>query len=97
MLAETGATREASEGFIDLLSLSREADIVLLFKEHGPADPGQRPDRCRGRRGGDRIGLWWWWSSPSGRLHRGGAIAEARTQVLAECERELARADDRRH
>ena len=73
MLAEAGATREASEGFIDMLSLSREADIALLFKEQeSDRDPGQRADDRGGRCGRHRIGLWWWGPCPSGRLHRRG-------------------------
>lgn len=98
MLTETGASREASEGFIDLLSLSREADIVILFKEQGPAQT-----RVSVRTSGvaDAVAIA---SVFGGGGHARAAgctvaapIAEARTQVLAECERELARADDRRH
>ncbi len=74
MLAETGATREASEGFIDMLSLSREADIVLLFKEQGPTQTRVSVRTTDGGRcGRHRIGLWWGRPCPSGRLHRGGA------------------------
>jgi phosphoesterase RecJ-like protein len=98
MLTETGATREASEGFIDLLSVSREAEIVLLFKEHGP---DQTRVSVRTSEPADAVAI--------ASVFRGGGhpraagctvaapIAEARAQVLAECERELARADARRH
>jgi phosphoesterase RecJ-like protein len=98
MLAETGASREASEGFIDLLSLSREADIVLLLKEQGTAATRVS---VRTTAVADAVAVA---SVFGGGGHARAAgctvaapIAEARTQVLAECERELARADDRRH
>ncbi len=98
MLTETGATREASEGFIDLLSLSREADIVLLFKEHGPT---QTRVSVRTTAAADAVAIA---SVFGGGGHAraagctvGAPLPESRVQVLAECERELARADDRRH
>jgi phosphoesterase RecJ-like protein len=98
MLTETGATRESSEGFIDLLSLSREADIVLLFKEQGQT---QTRVSIRTTAVADAVAIT---SVFGGGGHARAAgctvaapIADARTQVLAECERELARADDRRH
>lgn len=98
MLAETGASREASEGFIDLLSLSREADIVLLFKEQGPA---QTRVSVRTSTAADAVAIASVFGGGGHARAAGctvaGPIAEARTQVLAECERELARADDRRH
>ena len=98
MLAEAGATREASEGFIDMLSLSREADIVLLFKEQGPTETRVS---VRTTEVADAVAIA---SVFGGGGHARAAgctvaapLAEARPQVLAECERELARADDRRH
>ncbi len=98
MLAEAGATREASEGFIDMLSLSREADIILLFKEQ---DPTQTRVSVRTTEVADAVAIA---SVFGGGGHARAAgctvaapVAEARVQVLAECERELARADDRRH
>lgn len=98
MLAETGATREASEGFIDLLSLSREADVLLLFKEQGPE---QTRVSVRTTEVADAVAIA---AAFGGGGHARAAgctvaapLAEARVQVLAECERELARADDRRH
>jgi phosphoesterase RecJ-like protein len=97
MLAETGARREASEGFIDLLSLSREAEIVLLFKEQG----AETRVSVRTQDPADAVAIA---SVFGGGGHARAAgctvdapLAEARDRVLAECERELARADDRRH
>jgi phosphoesterase RecJ-like protein len=98
MLAETGATREASEGFIDLLTISREADIALLFKEQGAS---QTRVSVRTTDAADAVAIA---SVFGGGGHARAAgctvaapLADARAQVLAECERELARADDRRH
>jgi bifunctional oligoribonuclease and PAP phosphatase NrnA len=98
MLAETGATPQASEGFIDLLGLSRDADIVVLFKEQS-ADTIRVSVRTSAR--ADAVAIT---SAFGGGGHAraagctvAGPLAEAHTQVLAECERELARADDRRH
>ncbi|HET9497091.1 MAG TPA: bifunctional oligoribonuclease/PAP phosphatase NrnA [Candidatus Limnocylindria bacterium] len=98
MLAETGATREASEGFIDLLGLSREADIVVLFKENGPSETRVS---IRTSDVADAVAVA---SEFGGGGHARAAgctvaapLREARDQVLAACERELGRADDRRH
>jgi phosphoesterase RecJ-like protein len=98
MLAETGATREASEGFIDLLTISREADIALLFKEQGAS---QTRVSVRTTEAADAVAIA---SVFGGGGHARAAgctvaapLADARAQVLAECERELAGADDRRH
>ena len=98
MLTQTGASREASEGFIDLLSLSREADIVVLFKEQGTTTTRVS---IRTTDVADAVAIT---SVFGGGGHARAAgctvdapLAEAQDQVLAECERELARADDRRH
>jgi phosphoesterase RecJ-like protein len=98
MLAETGARREASEGFIDLLTISREADIALLFKEHGS---DQTRVSIRTSDVADAVAIA---SAFGGGGHARAAgctvpapLEDARRQVLAEAERELARADDRRH
>ncbi len=98
MLTETGATREASEGFIDILGLSREADIVVLFKEHGPDNTRVS---IRTTDLADAVAVA---SVFGGGGHARAAgctvaapLADAGVQVLAECERELKRADDRRH
>jgi phosphoesterase RecJ-like protein len=98
MLAETGARREASEGFIDLLTISREADIALLFKEQGP---DQTRVSIRTSDAVDAVAIA---SVFGGGGHARAAgctvdapLDDARRQLLAVCERELARADDRRH
>ncbi len=98
MLTETGATREASEGFIDILSLSKEADIVLLFKEHGP-DATRVSIRTTDVADAVAVASVF---GGGGHARAAGCtvaapLADARVQVLAECERELKRADDRRH
>jgi phosphoesterase RecJ-like protein len=98
MLAQTGASREASEGFIDLLGLSREADIVVLFKEHGTATTRVS---IRTTDVADAVAITSLFGG-GGHARAAGCtvevpLAEARERVLAECERELARADDRRH
>jgi phosphoesterase RecJ-like protein len=97
-LAETGARREASEGFIDLLTISREADIALLFKEQG-ADVTRVSIRTS-----DAVDAVAIASAFGGGGHARAAgctvaapLADARRQVLAECERVLTGADDRRH
>ncbi len=98
MLAETGATPQASEGFIDLLGLSRDADVVVLFKEQS-ADVIRVSVRTSAR--ADAVAIT---SAFGGGGHVraagctvAGPLADAHARVLAECERELARADDRRH
>ncbi|RPH36007.1 MAG: bifunctional oligoribonuclease/PAP phosphatase NrnA [Chloroflexi bacterium] len=98
MLTETGATREASEGFIDILSLSREADIVLLFKEQGTE---QTRVSIRTTDVADAVAVA---SVFGGGGHARAAgctvaapLAPAQEQVLAAAEQELRRADDRRH
>jgi phosphoesterase RecJ-like protein len=98
MLAETGAKREASEGFIDLLTISREADIALLFKEQGP---DQTRVSIRTSDAVDAVAIA---SVFGGGGHPRAAgctvpapLDDARRQVLAASERELTRADDRRH
>jgi phosphoesterase RecJ-like protein len=97
-LAETGARREASEGFIDLLTISREADIALLFKEQGP---DVTRVSIRTSEAVDAVEIA---SAFGGGGHARAAgctlavpLADARRRVLAECERVLARADVRRH
>jgi phosphoesterase RecJ-like protein len=97
ILAETGARREASEGFIDLLTISREADIALLFKEQGPAETRVS---VRTSDIADAVAIA---SVFGGGGHARAAgctveapLADARPLVIAECERELARADARR-
>jgi phosphoesterase RecJ-like protein len=97
MLRETRARREASEGFIDLLGLSREADIVLLFKEQGP----ETRVSIRTTDAADAVAVASVFGGGGHARAAGctvaGPLDDARRQVLAEAERELARGDDRRH
>ena len=98
MLAETGATAQASEGFIDLLGLSRDADVVVLFKEQS-ADVIRVSVRTSAR--ADAVAITSAFSGGGHARAAGCAVAgpldDAHVRVLAECERELVRADDRRH
>lgn len=98
MLEETGESLHASEGFIDLLGLSREADIILLFKEVGPAETRVS---VRTSAAADAVAVA---SVFGGGGHARAAgctvaapLAEAREEVLAASRDELKRADDRRH
>jgi phosphoesterase RecJ-like protein len=97
MMAETGTSLDASEGFIDLLGLARDADIVLLFKEHGPAVT-RVSIRTSARADAVAVAAAF---GGGGHARAAGCtvaapLGEARDRVLAECERELKRADDRR-
>lgn len=98
MLAETGTALHAAEGFIDLLGLSRDADIVLLFKEQAPTTIRVS---IRTSERADAVAVA---AAFGGGGHARAAgctlemsLSEARDRVLAESERELKRADDRRH
>ena len=98
MLAETGTSLDASEGFIDLLGLARDADIVLLFKEQGPAAT-RVSIRTSARADAVAVAAAF---GGGGHARAAGCtveapLGEARDRVLAESERELKRADDRRH
>lgn len=97
MLAETGESLNAAEGFIDLLGLSRDADVVLLFKEQGT---GEARVSIRTSAIADAVAI----AAPfggGGHARAAGctvaaSVDEARQRVLVEAERELQRADDRR-
>jgi phosphoesterase RecJ-like protein len=94
MLREAGESPTASEGFVDLLASTRAADITVLFKETD--EQGTRVS-VRTTEHADAVAIT--------RVFGGGGHAraagctvtapldDAREQVLAECERELARAD----
>jgi phosphoesterase RecJ-like protein len=97
MMAETGTSLDASEGFIDLLGLARDADIVLLFKEQAPTVT-RVSIRTSARADAVAVAAAF---GGGGHARAAGCtvdapLGEARDQVLAECERELKRADDRR-
>jgi phosphoesterase RecJ-like protein len=96
MLAETGTDAVASEGFIDLLASTRAADVTVLFKE---ADANQVRVSVRTSARADAVAIT---SAFGGGGHARAAgctvdapLGEAVELVLAECERELERADAR--
>ena len=96
MLSAAGEQPTASEGFVDLLGSTREADITLLFKEVGPSET-RVSVRTSAR--ADAVAIT---SAFGGGGHARAAgctvpagIDAAREQVLAEAERELARGDAR--
>jgi phosphoesterase RecJ-like protein len=94
MLQETGESATASEGFVDLLGSTKAADITVLFKE---VDAASTRVSVRTTERADAVVIT---SAFGGGGHARAAgctvaapLAEAREQLLAECERELARAD----
>jgi phosphoesterase RecJ-like protein len=96
MLAETGSDAVASEGFIDLLASTKAADITVLFKE---VDATHVRVSVRTSARADAVAVT---SAFGGGGHARAAgcsidapLAEAEARVLAECERELDRADAR--
>ncbi len=96
MLAETGTQAVASEGFIDLLASTKHADITVLFKE---VDASHVRASVRTSARADAVAIT---SAFGGGGHARAAgcsidapLAEAITQLLEECERELDRADAR--
>jgi phosphoesterase RecJ-like protein len=96
MLAETGTDAVASEGFIDLLASTKAADVTVLFKEAGPADV-RVSVRTSAR--ADAVAITTAFGGGGHARAAGCTVAaplvDARDRVLAECERELERADDR--
>ncbi len=96
MLAETRAQPVASEGFIDLLATTKVADITVLLKE---VDPAHVRVSVRTSARADAVAVT---SAFGGGGHARAAgcsidspLAEARTLLLDECERELDRSDAR--
>lgn len=96
MLAETGSEATATEGFIDLLAGTRTADVTVLFKESGPSHV-RVSVRTTAR--ADAVAIT---AAFGGGGHARAAgcsvdapLVEAVGVVLAECERELERADAR--
>lgn len=94
MLRDTGAAPTASEGFVDLLGITREARVNVLFKE-------QADDEVRvSVRTVDPVDAVAITAQFGGGGHARAAgctvrapLDEARRQVLAACEAELDRAD----
>ncbi|MDP9467209.1 MAG: DHH family phosphoesterase [Chloroflexota bacterium] len=96
MLATTQELPTASEGFVDLLGSTREADVTVLFKEVGPA---QTRVSVRTSSRADAVAIT---SAFGGGGHARAAgctidtgLAAARDLLLAEAERELVRGDAR--
>jgi phosphoesterase RecJ-like protein len=94
MLEASGSDPSGSEGFIDLLGLTKGADVTVLLKE-------AEPRRVRvSVRTSDRADAVFITRQFGGGGHPRAAgctldvpLDEAREQMLAACERELARAD----
>jgi bifunctional oligoribonuclease and PAP phosphatase NrnA len=94
MLKETGESPTASEGFVDLLASTKAADITVLFKQ---ADEESTRVSVRTTERADAVAITKAFGG-GGHARAAGctvtaALDEARERVLAECERELARAD----
>ena len=96
MLAETGTDAVASEGFIDVLASTKSADITVLFKE---VDAAHTRVSVRTSARADAVAIT---AAFGGGGHARAAgcsieapLDEAMTRFLAECERELERADAR--
>jgi bifunctional oligoribonuclease and PAP phosphatase NrnA len=96
MLAETGTDPVASEGFIDLLASTKRADVTVLFKQ---VDASHTRVSVRTSARADAVAIT---SAFGGGGHARAAgcsidapLAEAQARLLAECERELDRADAR--
>jgi phosphoesterase RecJ-like protein len=94
MVLAAGEQPTASEGFVDLLSSTRSADINVLFKQ---ADEATTRVSVRTTERADAVAIT---SAFGGGGHARAAGCtvnlppdEARELVLAECERELARGD----
>ena len=98
MLAATGGQATASEGFVDLLGSTKDADVTILFKEVSPTETRVS---VRTSAAADAVAIA---SAFGGGGHARAAgctvnapIDEARDLVLGEAERELARSGARGH
>lgn len=96
MLKQTGSDANASEGFVDLLGSTKDADVTVLFKE---ADANVTRVSVRTTQRADAVAIT---AAFGGGGHARAAgctlelpLAAAREPVLAECQAELARADAR--
>jgi bifunctional oligoribonuclease and PAP phosphatase NrnA len=94
MLAATGEQPTASEGFVDLLGSTKDADVTILFKEVSPTETRVS---VRTSANADAVAIA---SAFGGGGHARAAgctvkapIEEARDLTLGEAERELARSD----
>jgi phosphoesterase RecJ-like protein len=96
MLAQTGSDAVASEGLIDLLASTKAADVTVLLKE---VDATHVRVSVRTSARADAVAI----TAPfggGGHARAAGCsidepLVEARARLLAECERELDRADAR--
>jgi phosphoesterase RecJ-like protein len=96
MLERTGAVPSATEGFVDLLGITRAADINVLFKEQ---EPGRVRVSVRTSERADAVAITSEFGG-GGHARAAGCTVDAPLEtaadlVLAACERELARADAR--
>jgi len=94
MLEASGSDPSGSEGFIDLLGLTKGADIAVLLKE---AEPRRIRVSVRTSERADAVAITREFGG-GGHPRAAGCtlevpLDEAREQLLAVCERELARAD----
>jgi phosphoesterase RecJ-like protein len=96
MLAATGEQPIASEGFIDLLASTKRGDVAVVFKE---VDPTTTRVSVRTSERADAVAITSAFGG-GGHVRAAGCtlavgIDAARELVLAECEREVDRADAR--
>ena len=96
MLSETGTDPVAGEGFIDLLASTKAADVTLLFKQ---ATEVQTRVSVRTSARADAVAITTAFGG-GGHARAAGCtldvpLDDARGRVLAECVRELERADAR--
>lgn len=94
MLRSAGETPTASEGFVDLLGSTKAADVTVLFKQ---VDETSTRVSVRTTERADAVAITGAFGG-GGHARAAGCtvtapLDEAREQVLAECERELARSD----
>lgn len=91
MLSETGCVPSATEGFVDLLGITRDAAINVLFKEQ---DEGRVRVSVRTTAAADAVAITRQFGG-GGHARAAGCtveapLDEARERVLTACERELA-------
>jgi phosphoesterase RecJ-like protein len=96
MLAATGEQPIASEGFIDLLASTKRGDVAVVFKE---VDPTTTRVSVRTSERADAVAITSAFGG-GGHVRAAGCtlavgLDAARELVLAECEREVDRADAR--
>jgi phosphoesterase RecJ-like protein len=94
MLKDAGESPTASEGFVDLLGSTKAADITVLFKQ---VEEESTRVSVRTTERADAVAITAAFGGGGHARAAGCTVAAsldvAREQVLAECERELARAD----